>query len=711
MLEKLCVAMTTQQSYYDEMDMDRPKVCGGSMFLKFMKTTEQSCGPSGILHKRQKKKNKSCLRNTSSSSLRSSISYALPCSSSFSRAGRSFTTEASDPTSDETAPTSSTNPVHVHDPSKTRYCMPRKIGEACSKLDFKLLHEKVNSDVIVSTKMVDDDNLEENELQSNEHSSAKNIIQIFPHLISDLKTEHMQSIGDNIGCAANRIETKHGDTTTNTVNNKLESRACGAPAEVTSELDQVDVDAAWQNDLQRIFVTKHNANNNSDDDGDDGGNGERRNITNGRKSNQRSYESEGLVIKNKTKSFRHELNPWLHDDDDDDNDGHDISQIDNGMLQMRDNSSARGFFKSDWNLNFHDPGDEDDDDKVEELDKLPGKVVESTNIPPTFDEELIDNHKNTSSEPKLHSEIESNYSRNLSVESKFQGSKYDVNNSCVRSLTRSTTGRIGSSVTKRLTVDDYKVMENNKNKNIHNRKKTSIPLGGNDMLVREKGEVYHDCPTQQKSFVPMPEIMNCKKNNNSLSKESDYRADMKVVRTLLKKYSYDEGRPPVTSRLLKNDRRIQSGIVSHGNPTIIDASLDSWFHRHAALATTSASNAQVKPKHMNNTGCRRIQQQRPVKKIFSSDTGNLASRRKSFSGDNLSPKKTNAVPVFNKRNNSSLKKCFSEDTMSTNNNNYVLNNRNNRIAKSYSNDNESMRDGLSVGKLSPEKIKFWETSN
>ena len=34
------------------------------------------------------------------------------------------------------------------------------------------------------------------------------------------------------------------------------------------------------------------------------------------------------------------------------------------------------------------------------------------------------------------------------------------------------------------------------------------------MLVQEKGEVYHDCPTQQKSFVPMPEIMNSKKKNN-----------------------------------------------------------------------------------------------------------------------------------------------------------------------------------------------------
>jgi hypothetical protein len=601
--------------------------------------------------------------------------------------------------------------------------MPRQIAgtgtktseynDSC-KLDFKL-HEEVNSDMFFTKEDPNDLSpeikLEKNELQLEEHVSSQSIIKFDPHFINDLKTKHLQSIDEKINCAENQLRAEQDHS----------EEQLPVLSEILPELEQADdvdenkdVDAAW-GALQRVTITQKSSKD-----------GENTNNIDGLEQNQGPYDSKAIVVKNEMTSFRQNLddniqkslpyelnpNPWPDQDDAWD-------KID--LFSMKDQSEdddncAQKYFKSEWNLNFNNL---DNDNKIEqskiagtgktlnENEKKTNKSVtrsteirtaencnENVNYTIYQDSDKHERNCMTSSEPilsedrrgkmcnQLESEYDSNYV-NVTVDSKIQKSE-NAANVWLKPATSTPSKTESRILENHMTMKstDFKAEGN---QNIQ-QLKTNISC--NNLAHKE---ATHSRANQQVSHT-MPDMMDENACDNYVSSESDYHEDMKVVRKLLKKYgeSYEEPRfkkskhrkgsiihqeNPVCSKGLENpnDEELQHK-TGHAN-TVIDASLDSWFHRHADLAT---------PVKSKNKSYRKTQL---AGKLNADQRSNLLQQNDHMVG--ISPQE---------------KSNFSGGIPSTKTNEVHFKNP---ITDDFNTTNK--RHIQTVGKLSSDKIKFWDT--
>eukprot|EP00531_Pseudo-nitzschia_arenysensis_P003847 CAMPEP_0116142394 /NCGR_PEP_ID=MMETSP0329-20121206/14886_1 /TAXON_ID=697910 /ORGANISM="Pseudo-nitzschia arenysensis, Strain B593" /LENGTH=507 /DNA_ID=CAMNT_0003637629 /DNA_START=153 /DNA_END=1673 /DNA_ORIENTATION=- len=186
----------TKQQNYDELEIDeRPRVCGGAIFLKLMK--KGKCpSPSG-------KKNDSPMLTSSSASYSSSQASSMI----------------------------------EYDPNKTQFCMPRQIdGEdgGVYKLDFKL-HTEENSDFMHLNNGVDKSNLFFGEPSDFSHG----IVHLNPQAVNHLKNKHLQSMNDG-GEKGSGFEPRNSFK------------------EETKSNDSAEIDAVW-NELQAAKQTPSRA--------------------------------------------------------------------------------------------------------------------------------------------------------------------------------------------------------------------------------------------------------------------------------------------------------------------------------------------------------------------------------------------------------------------------------------------------------------------
>mmetsp|Transcript_899 Transcript_899/g.994 ORF Transcript_899/g.994 Transcript_899/m.994 type:complete len:747 (+) Transcript_899:54-2294(+) len=740
----------TQHPSYNESEIERPRICGGILFLKLVKS-----GRCNQKKQKKEKKNQDPLLTSSSSHSSSSVSRGLN-SSSPARFYISKSSSISDGSiSDDHS--LSTIPINMYDPSKTQYCMPRQImgtrttssieHKDCSKLDFKL-HEELNSDIFLAKE--DPDNfsskLEGNELHVEEHVSSQSIIQIDPHLINDLKSKHLQSIGEIADCAENQIKMEQ-DVVENTENRSVASRLqdhseqeFSALFEVLSELEQADdvdenkdVDATWSS-LQRVRISQKT----SED-------GERRNID-GLEQNQESYESKDMVINSKSKPFRHNpvdieqllscdlnLNSWS---DEGDNTWDKSSFFSSKNQSQVDDNCAQENFKSEWNLTFHNP---DDDNKLERNYKfasmrksaenemstsaISGSIMHTNESVTRFPEmelaEKCNENMNetitiTFSEPILPSrQLESedgNTYVTASVDSKIQRKKNDTDAWLKSSTLSNNVSKLGSGMLENpitMKCIDSKI-GGDQNCNIHQLKKKNIVC----TLTQKEGTC--DRTNQKISDTIIPEIMNEKRNKN-VRRTDEYLKDIKLVQKLLKKYDKSYEAPSSFKNSIHRKRSSihrENLVCSNGleNPiddelhrkagctdTVIDASLDSWFHRHAALAAqvTNKKNFYGKTQQTVKLNADKISYLSQQKDHMV----RISPREKSdFSG---------GVPTTSRLH---FKNPIAD--LSENNNNQMVNSKGGMVDDQHTKlvNTTSRNPVQTVRKLSSETIKFWETS-
>jgi len=725
----------TQPPSYDELEIERPRICGGTLFLKLVKSGRwMRLNPS--LQKRQQK-NQDPLLTSSSSHSSSLVSRGLNSSSP----ARSYTSKSSNISdrSESDKRSLSTIPINMYDPSKTQYCMPRQImgtrttsskeHKDCSKLDFKL-HEELNSDIFLTKE--DPDNfptkLEGKELYVEEHVSSQSIIQFDPHLINDLKTKHLQSIGEKANYAENQINMEQ-DVAENTENrsvNRLQThfeQKKSALSEVLSELEQADdvdenkdVDATWSS-LQRVRITQ--------------------------KTNQESYESKAIVINSKSKPFRHNadnikqslsyelsLNSWPDEGDDA---WDKINFFSSKNQSQVDDNCAQENFKSDWNLTFHNP---DDDNKLEQSYKF-ANMRESTENEMRMSgisSSIMHTNKSVTKFPEMQlaqkcndnmnhsiSQDSNKYERNTitfsepilpsrqleSEDSEIHQRKKNDTDAWLKSSTLSNVSKPGSGMLENpitMKSTDSKI-GGNQNCNIHQFKKKNISCAD---LAQEEGTCDR---TNQNISHTIPEMMDEKYNEHV--RRTDYHKDIKLVQKLLKKYDTSYEAPP-----LKNSNHSKGSIIhrenlvcSNGleNPiddelhrkagcadTVIDASLDSWFYRHAALA------AQVtnKKKSYGKT-------QLTVK--LNADKISYLSQQKNHMV-RISPRRKSDISGGMATTSRSHFKSPIAD-LSADNNQMVMS-KGGMVDDQHTKifNTTSRNPCQTVRKLSSEKIKFWETS-
>jgi len=330
----------TKLQYSDELEMDeRPRVCGGAIFEKFMKKGQRG-----------------------SSSFRKHDSPGLTSSSSCSS---SHGTSAS--------------LTNMYDPSNTKFCMPRQIEGVSNdglKLDFKLQAED-NADFYFNNE-VDPTNLfvteekEKVDFHSEDGGRSHNIIQVNPQMVNDLKTKHMQSINDKIASEGN------SKTEPSTVENRIPGERSAIeltislsnePEEADDVNENEDVDAAWiQLQLQR------------------------------KKTNQEQevHDSKASVLRNEMSSFRKELNAikkllpnqfQTNNFTDKSDERKEILPINKGDTwnttsafasnPSKEQTRAFGnsdqkYFKNYWDLSFQD---QENNNKTEPTDSAPQKLA------------------------------------------------------------------------------------------------------------------------------------------------------------------------------------------------------------------------------------------------------------------------------------------------------------------------------------------------
>ena len=675
----------TQHQSYDELEIDRPRICGGAVFLKLMKSGR--CGSSSHSLQKIQKKNEIPVLTSSSSSSSSSISRWISDGSA-----RSLST------------TSNIN--NMYDPLKTWYCMPRQIvgtgtksseyNDSC-KLDFKL-HEEVNSDMFFTKEDPNDLSpeikVEKSELQLEEHVSSQNIIRFDPHLVNNLRTEHLQSIGDNIYCAEKQLRAEHEDISMACLQDHSEEQLPVLSEITPPELEQADdvdenkdVDAAW-GALQRVTIAQKSCRD-----------GEKTNYIDGLEQNQGPYDSKAVVGKNETISFRQELddvkesllqyelnpNPWPDEDDPWD-------KID--LFSMKDQSQdddncAQKYFKSEWNLNFNNP---DNDNKIERSE-IAGtrKTLTENEMKTEICHENVnyctiyqdsDKHERNcmaSSEPilsedrrgKMCNQIESEYDSNyvtVSVDSKILKSE-NAANVWLKSAT-SPPSKIESEILENRIMMKSTDSKAEGNQNIH-QPKTNISTSCSNLAQKEG---THSSENQQVSHT-MPDMMNENACNNYVSSESDYHEDMKVVRKLLKKYgeSYEE---PCLKKSMH--RKGSSTSIHRENPFCsegLENPYDEEFHRHADLAT-QVTNKNKSHKKTQLAG-----------KLNAERRSNLLQQKDHIVGTSLQEKSnfSGRIPST-KTNQVHFKNPITDEFTTT-----------------------TKRHVQTVGKLSSDKIKFWNT--
>jgi hypothetical protein len=601
--------------------------------------------------------------------------------------------------------------------------MPRQIvgtgtksseyNDSC-KLDFKL-HQEVNSDIFFTKEDPNDLSpeikLEKNELQLEEHVSSQNIIRFDPHLINNLKTRHLQSIGENVNCAEKQLRAEHEDRSITCLQDHSEEQLPVLSEITPPELEQADdvdenkdVDAAW-GALQRVTITQKSSKD-----------GEKTNNIDGLEQNQGPYDSKTIVVKNKMTSFRQELddvkksllqyelnpNPWPDEDD-----AWDKVELFSMKDQSQDDDNcAQKYFKSEWNLNFNNP---DNDNRIKQSEVAGTRKTLAENEMKTEncyenvnhytiyqDSDKQERNCTTSSEPilsedrrgKMCNQIESEYDNNyvtVTVDSKILKSENAANVWLKNAA--SPPSKIESEILENPIIMRSTDSKAEGNQDIH-QPKTNLLTSCNNLTQKEG---THSRANQQVSHT-MPDMMNENACNNYVSSESDYHDDMKVVRKLLKKYgeSYEEPRFKNSKHRKGSSIRQENPVCSEGleNPhdeelqhktghadTVIDASLDSWFHRHADLAT------QVTNKNKSH---RKTQL---AGKLNADKISNLLQQNDHMVGISLQEKSnfSGGIPST-KTNQVHFKNPITDDFNTT-----------------------TKRHVQMIGKLSSDKIKFWDT--
>lgn len=505
--------------YSDELEIDeRPRVCGGAVFQKFMK--KGKCGSM------------------------SSWKHDSPVLTSSSSCSSSHGTSAS--------------LTNMYDPSNTRFCMPRQIeGESKDglKLDFKLQTED-NADFYFNNEVDRIDLLvtkekEDDDFHVEDSRRSHNIIQVNPQMVNDLKTKHMQSISEKKNSEGNsktepstverRIpgESSAFELTTSLGN---EPEAAFKPEQsnrthrdgfVMEEADDVneneDVDAAWsQLQLQRMKTNEE----------------------------QELYDSKASVLRKEISSFRKELNAVKkslpnqfqtnHFTDKSDerkealpsklnskqlSDKGDVWNVTSTFASNRskeqtreDVNSNQKYFKNNWDLSFQDK--EENNNKTEPSHSAPQKLSSEK-----VDHKMIQNSENSSSALKTNRSIP-----------EFSEMSFDQ-------------------------VNEIKIPEETKingHSNSCDEGRESVGLSSQSKQESAKVEsiistdTAHNLDQQQN------------KEDISASAKSNYEEDMEVVRILMKKYGENIDKK-------SSDDKAKRILAILDTPSDV-----TWFHRHAA---------------------------------------------------------------------------------------------------------------------------------
>ncbi len=186
----------TKLQNYDELEIDeRPRVCGGAIFLKLMK--KGKCVSSAG------QKNDSPMLTSSSASYSSSQASSMI----------------------------------EYDPNKTQFCMPRQIDgeEGVYKLDFKLHTEEHSDFMHLNNGGVDHSNL----FFGDTSDFTSGIVQLNPQAVNHLKNKHLQSMNDD-------WEKGNGFEPRNSFKEEAKSN------------DSAEIDAVW-NELQTAKQTPSRA--------------------------------------------------------------------------------------------------------------------------------------------------------------------------------------------------------------------------------------------------------------------------------------------------------------------------------------------------------------------------------------------------------------------------------------------------------------------
>ena len=572
----------TQVSCYDELEMDeRPRVCGGAIFVKLMQKGKCRSPPM----KTSKKDQNSFLTSSSSSSSSASDEVELK---------------------------------NLYDPTKPQYCMPRQIEgttttsprepRISSKLDFRLqpadhgisFHEN-NADFQTNFFSLKD--APEEYICVEDSALSQSIVQFDPHLINDMKTKHLRSINgkksldktsqselsvepSSITSSPNGVDTVWNDlqyTRINQLQGQCQSKVHVMRKEMTSFREEID---AFKKSLPTQLQSKPNPCSAEDDVW------KKTNMfapkehtqdvfprcnqidSNGSSDQDVWQKIDQFALKEHTQGAVDcsQFNTNASSDQDDvwkENSTHTSRE----QTQVDTIDRSKNYFKSEWNFNFRDHEKQNDkrtepchpdDEKSSEhekqrLEQSDGTLRSVTDI----NENLVIN------KPSGNSVTKSNES------SVRKPSKNSINESLgTKSIENSVTKTNESSVkitNEKLPVtaempsdEDFdipKIVQNNKGCSNYRKSVTSL---SSRLIELERTELER---LESIHSILQREIS--KGTNRNSADDSNYDEDLKIVQKLLRKYTEKSSEKPLV------------GKSTHVHHPASDTPTDSWFHRHA----------------------------------------------------------------------------------------------------------------------------------
>mmetsp|Transcript_10928 Transcript_10928/g.26264 ORF Transcript_10928/g.26264 Transcript_10928/m.26264 type:complete len:598 (+) Transcript_10928:120-1913(+) len=542
----------TKISAYDELEIDeRPRVCGGVVFQRFMKKAK-------------------CR-----SSIEKNEVPALTSSSSFS-----------------SSQASSTSLNNMYDPSKTHFCMPRQIEGVgttiatesdSSKLDFQLQLEE-HPDLSRHNEFQTMIHYDEDGTQSN------SIIQLNPQVVNDLKTKHMHSLedkrlseeperGSQVPVRDSTFELAMGlRSNSERAFSFEESMGTRRSVIAMDDADDVDkngdADAAWD-DIQKL------------------------NIEPSSNGDQRVYESKASFLRKEMTSFRKELNAVkkslpnrFQPDTFNESDGEGGKVLNEGPnLNGRDlypiTKSPPNQLKSNDNVN------QDGNSKVKSFwsgsaEKKAKKTVKHVSKNPAKDSPKKQTQDTTNRDKNYFKNdwnLDFDDNPNTDMRNELILDTPSINNSNVKDQgATQISEKASSTVGTDEIFPEYPEMPFDQDLSQEEKE-----LNDNASLEDKDWNAQSSTCDERKEYItsPVQEIKDTDNLENEnvedptkswdkresteddrVSTKSNYEKDMELVRLLLRKYSEDVDEKERDEKV----KRIQA---------VVDVPTDAWFHRHA----------------------------------------------------------------------------------------------------------------------------------